>query len=83
VLSVFAHPTWVVTLTALVLALGTFAWRVSRARLLMKAGTAALEAGEKDKERRKAALEIVKALTSDEPWYLAFLQWRRSDDGQP
>lgn len=83
-MSVLAHLLpYVGTLTALVLAFGTFAWRVSRARLLGRAGVTALEKGIKDPQG-KAALEIVRALTSDdEPWYLAALPWRKSGDGQP
>jgi hypothetical protein len=64
------------------LALGTLAWRVSRAVLLQRAGAAALKHGSED-PHGKAGLKIVKALTSDsEPWYRAILPWRRSDDGQ-
>jgi hypothetical protein len=47
------------------LALGTFAWRVSRAVLLQRAGATALKQGSDD-QRGKAGLEIVKALTSDD-----------------
>ncbi|HET6191108.1 MAG TPA: hypothetical protein VFE59_29395 [Trebonia sp.] len=71
--------TYAGTLTALVLALGTFAWRVSRAVLLHRAGSAALKHGSKD-PRGKAGLRIVDALTSDnEPWYRAILPWRESE----
>jgi hypothetical protein len=80
VLSVFAHVLAYVGAPALVLTLGTFAWRVSRAALLQRAGSAALKHGSKD-PHGEAGLEIVKALTTDsEPWYQAILPWRRSDD---
>jgi len=63
------------------LALGSLAWRVSRAVLLHRAGAAALKHGSED-QRREAGLEIIKALTdADEPWYLKALPWRKSDDG--
>ena len=79
-LSVFAHLLIYVGTPAL--ALGTFAWRVSRAVLLQRAGTAALRHGSKD-PHGKAGLEIVKALTTEEPWYRAIWPWRRSGDGEP
>jgi hypothetical protein len=70
------------TLTTFVLALGTFLWRRSRARLLDRAGIVALEKGDDDPQGR-AGLAIVKMLNDDEPWFKAILPWRRSDDGEP
>jgi hypothetical protein len=83
-MSSFTHIlAYVGTLTAFVLALGTLAWRVSRAVLLQRAGAAALKHGSKD-PRGKAGLEIVDALTGEnEPWYKAILPWHRPDDGGP
>ncbi len=83
-MSEFVHILSIVgTPTALVLALGTFAWRVSRAVLLYRAGSAALKHGSKD-PHGDAGLEIVNALTSErEPWYRALLPWRRSGDDEP
>jgi hypothetical protein len=82
VLSVFTHLLPYVGSPALVLALGSLAWHVSRARLLKRAGDTALEKGCKDPQG-KAGLEIVKALTGDdEPWYRQILG-RKSDDGGP
>jgi len=81
-LSVFTHILTYVGTPALVLAFGTSAWRICRAMLLYRAGSAALNQGSDD-ERRKAGLKIIKVLTSDdEPWYRAILPWRRSGDGQ-
>ena len=58
-----------------------FAWRVSRAALLYRAGATALKRGNED-PHGKAGLKIVKELTSEnEPWYLAILPWRKSDGG--
>jgi hypothetical protein len=72
--------TYIGTLTAFVLALGTFAWRVSRAVLLYRAGGAALKHGDKN-PRGRAGLEVIKSLTGqDEPWWRAILPWRRSGD---
>jgi len=83
-MSAFTHVlTYAGTLTALVLAVGTLAWRVSRAMLLHRAGSAALKYGSKD-PHGKAGLKIVDKLTSDnEPWYRALLPWRKSDDRAP
>jgi len=83
-LSSFSHYLpYLGTLAALVVALGTFAWRVARAMLLHRAGVTALRHGSKD-PRGRAGLRIVDALTSDnEPWYLALLPGHRRDDGQP
>jgi hypothetical protein len=64
------------------LASGKFAWRVSRAALLHRAGSAAL-GRVSDDERRKVGLKIIKELTRErEPWYLAALPCCKSDDGQ-
>jgi hypothetical protein len=69
-----------VGIPACILALGTFAWRVSRAVLLHRAGATALKHGSKD-PCGKAGLKIVEALTREsEPWSRAILSWRRSDD---
>jgi hypothetical protein len=66
---------------ALALALGTLAWRISRAVLLQRAGSAAIKHGCKD-PRGKAGLKVVDALTGEsEPWYRAILPWRKPDDG--
>jgi hypothetical protein len=74
---------YVGTPTAFILALGTFVWRVSRARLLSRAGSAAIKHGDENPQGR-AGLEIVKTLTGEnEPWYRAVWPWRRSDDGEP
>ena len=54
--------------SAFIAALGGFVWSVSRARLLRRAGDTALEKGCEDPQG-KAGLKIVKALTTDEPWY--------------
>jgi hypothetical protein len=63
--------TYVATLTAFALALGTFTWRVSRAVLLYRAGAAALKHGDKN-PRGRAGLEVIKSLTGEnEPWYRA------------
>ncbi len=75
-MSAFTHSiiSYVGPPAVLLLALGVFAWRVSRAVLLYRAGTAALKHGSKD-PRGKAGLKIVDALTgADEPWYRA-LMW--------
>jgi hypothetical protein len=64
------------------LALGTFAWRVSRAVLLQRAGAAALKHGDKH-PRGRAGLEVVRTLTREEPWYKAILPWRSPSDGGP
>lgn len=67
----------------LLLALGSLAWRVSRAVLLYRAGSAAIKHGDRN-PRGRAGLEIIKSLTGEnEPWYRAILPWRRSDDGGP
>lgn len=80
-LSVFAHL--LIYVGTPTLALGTFAWRVSRAVLLQRAGATALKKGDSDPQG-KAGLAIVQELTREsEPWYLAALPWRRPDDGQP
>jgi hypothetical protein len=51
--------------------------------LLYRAGSTALKRGSED-QRREAGLKIVDALASeDEPWYLAALSWRKSDDNLP
>jgi hypothetical protein len=56
---------------------------LTRAWLLIKAGSVALEKRCNDK-RRQTALEIVKVLHPErEPWYRAILPWRRPDDHQP
>jgi hypothetical protein len=79
-LSVFTHLLIYIGTPAL--ALGTFAWRVSRAVLLYRAGSTALKKGTED-PRGKAGLEIVEELTREsEPWFRAILG-RRSDDSQP
>lgn len=63
------------------LAVGSFAWRLSRAVLLQRAGSAALKHGSKD-PHGEAGLKIIKALTREsEPWYRAILPWRKPDDG--
>ncbi len=80
-MAVFTHLLPYVGTPALVLAVGTFAWRVSRAVLLQRAGAAALKHGSKDPHGR-AGLEIVEALTREEPWYRSLIPWRRSDDSQ-
>ena len=81
-MSAFTHVLpYAGTFTALVLALGTLAWRVSRAVLLHRAGSAALKYGNKDPHGR-AGLKIVDKLTSDnEPWYRALLPRHKSDHG--
>jgi hypothetical protein len=81
-LSVFTHVlAYFGPPVALLLALGSFAWRVSRAALLQRAGAAALKHGSED-PHGKAGLEIIKALTRDnEPWWREILPGRRSDDG--
>ena len=81
-MSVFIHLLpYVGTLTAFVLALGTCAWRVSRAWLLQRAGGTALKKGSQDPQG-EAGLKIVLALTREsEPWYRAIIPGRRSDDG--
>ena len=83
-MSAFLHVLpYVGTITVFVVALGSCAWRVSRAMLLHRAGSAALKHGSDD-PHGKAGLKIVKALTSDdEPWYLKALPWRGSGDGEP
>lgn len=83
-MSSFTHIlAYVGTLTAFVLALGTLAWRVSRAVLLYRAGSAALKYGSKD-PHGQAGLKIVDTLTGEnEPWYRAILPWRKSDDSPP
>jgi hypothetical protein len=83
VVSEFVRVLSIVGTPALILALGSCAWRVSRAVLLQRAGSAALKGGSED-DRREAALEIVKSLTGEnEPWYKAILPWRRPGDGEP
>ncbi len=67
--------------TAFILALAKARWIVARSKLLDRAGATAPEKGAKDPQG-KAALEIVKSLVSDEPWYRQLLG-RRSDDSQP
>jgi len=62
---------------ALVVALGSLPWRLSRARLLRRAGDTALEKGRKDPQG-KAALQVIEALTGDEPWFKQILG-RKSD----
>ena len=64
---------------ALVVALRGLPWQVSRARLLKRAGDTAIEKGDKDPQG-KAALKVVEALTTKEPWYKQLLG-RKSDDG--
>jgi hypothetical protein len=67
---------------AVLLAIGVFAWRVSRAVLLYRAGSAGLKHGIKD-PRGEAGLKIVDALTgADEPRYRAILG-RKSGEDQP
>jgi len=78
-LSAFTHILTYVGTPGLVLALGSFARRVSREVLLHRAETSALKHGTED-PHGKAALKIVKALT-DEPWYRAILPWCRPDEG--
>ena len=79
-MSVFTHIlAYVGAPATLLLAFGTLWWRVSRARLLWRAGDTALEKGSEDPQG-KAGLEIVKALTGDEPWYRQILG-RKPDDG--
>ena len=81
-MSVFTDVLAYVGSPTLVLALGTFAWRVARAVQLYRAGSAALSPDSSD-ERRKAGLKVIKALTSEtEPWYRAILG-RRPDNSQP
>jgi hypothetical protein len=83
VVSEFVHVLAYVGAAAFVLALGSFAWRVSRAVLLQRAASAALKHGS-EAERSKAGLEIVKSLTSEsEPWYRGILPWRKPDGGGP
>lgn len=82
-MSVFTHILSIVGTPALLLALGHFAWRVSRAVLLQRAGSVALKRGNED-QRPEAGLKIIDALTGEnEPSYWAILPWRKSDDGEP
>ena len=84
VLSVFTHILAYVGTPAGILAVAGGLVRVSRAALLRKAASTALDHGTED-QRREAGLKIVDALTrrEREPWYLALLPGRRSDDDQP
>jgi hypothetical protein len=79
VLSVFTDILPYLASPALPLAVGSLYSRVSRARLLDRAGNIALEKGSTNRQR-KAALKIIEALTSDQPWYRAILPGRRSGD---
>lgn len=82
VLSACAHSlfSYVGPPAVLLLAPGVFAWRVSRAVLLYRAGAAALKHGSED-PRGKAGLKIVDALTgADEPWYRALMWWRKTGE---
>ena len=82
-MSVFTHLLTYVGLPAIILAIGRTAWNISRAKLLQRAGDAALEAGDRN-PRGRAGLEIIKSLTGEnEPWYRAILPWRRSGDDEP
>ena len=82
-MSALTHVLTDIGTPALIVALGGFAWRVSRAVLLHRAGVTALKHGSED-QRREAGLKIVDALTSEnEPWYRALLPWRKSGDSPP
>ena len=83
-MSVFAHVLPYIGSPALVLALGSFVWRFSRAWLLGRAGRAALKHGSED-PHGEAGLKIVDALThhESEPWYRALLPGSKSDDSSP
>ena len=82
-LSAFTHLLTIVGTPALIVALGGFAKRVSRAVLLYRAGATALKHGSKD-PRGKAGLKVVDALTSeDESWYRALMPWGKSGDSRP
>ena len=80
-MSAFLHIfTYVAPLTALVGVIGRTYCKVSRARLLRRAGDTALEKGYSNPQG-KAGLQIVDKLV-EEPWYKAILPWRRSGDDQ-
>jgi hypothetical protein len=82
-MSAFLHIlTYVAPLTALVGVIGRTYCKVSRARLLRRAGDTALEKGYSNPQG-KAGLQIVDKLTCDEPWYRAILPWGKSGDDQP
>lgn len=81
VLSVFIHFLTYVGTPAGILAVAGGLVRVSRAALLHKAGSAALDHGTED-QRRQAGLAIIEALTrrESEPWWRAILRRRSGDD---
>ena len=73
---------WFGAPTAFVVAVARSIAYLVRARLLIKAGSAAIAPGGDEDKRREAALKVVSTLTGEgEPWYRAILPpWRKPDD---